>query len=450
MGLFGLDFLPPWLTYQWIAGTLSACLNATLSMIFFIYCFYKIIMDTCGLGNLIKKIKQSRLDSKMIKESKSNKKTPNKSQYSSMDNNTRKVRGFRTNRKRLSFLNQSMRFLIYLQIVSFGLCIDKIIGIFSNQSRIFCVIQSLCLHIFATEMHMWSLIISIYLFFTALILPHSQKDNRAIHLIFEILSHICVHSVTAALVSLPHIFDVVGESSGWCWIDTRRPNGNIIVFASFFGPVWIIMILTSICYSIVLFWVIKSIKNTKTLSLYLKNEKQLKLTIKLILYPAISVLVWLIPTINRILGIFSIQFLPIQTLHFFFINMNGFFNVIVFFMNPLRHLKLLFMIFCCPIYICMKSKPKNQNRNSITNFGEQTVWEKVEYLARHGDEYEDDISTFTEDFKISLVDNMFDSEDEFSSDEESPKISKSRGMSASNLELNEYSESFEIEKDKTL
>jgi len=305
--------------------------------------------------------------------------------------------------KKLIFLSRSMRFLIILQVASFAMTFDKVIGLFASQNnRFWCVIQALCLNIFGLEMHIWSLVISVYLFYSSMILPKNLRLHKRSNIAFEVLAHLVAHTLTAILVALPYPFGVIGPSaSGWCWIDPSTHAGRVFIYVSFYLPVWIIMIVTSIVYNIVLIAVFRTLKNTTTITSYLKNEKHLKLTLKLLLYPGISLVVWIIPTVNRLLNTFGYSSVPLGAMHIYCISLNGFLNVLVFFLNPLKHIKILFMIFCFPLYIVKKRKQKaSSDTPSVTSSGRQrreSVLDTVAFLARSAEEEYEDIDELSED-----------------------------------------------------
>ena len=69
---------------------------------------------------------------------------------------------------------------------------------------------------------------------------------------------------------------------------------------------------------------------------------------KLILWPGVFIAVWIIPTINRVQNMITgNSYFALTLVHLVITNLQGFFNVIIYFFNPLKYIFLLRRVLCC-------------------------------------------------------------------------------------------------------
>lgn len=100
---------------------------------------------------------------------------------------------------------------------------------------------------------------------------------------------------------------------------------------------------------------------------------------KLALWPAIFLIVWIVPTINRIQFLISRTDVFVLTyFHLVIPNLHGLLNVLLFFFNPLNHTVALRKLLCCEY--CCKSRQRDdqhvqQNDHMVDGDDETTMEE---------------------------------------------------------------------------
>jgi hypothetical protein len=154
----------------------------------------------------------------------------------------------------------------------------------------------------------------------------------------------------------------------WCWIQ-NTPTGISLRIVSFFIPLGVILISIFLFYlisMIVLFFSFRKIKNYSAKKVFFMiflngNPKELdqvvyesKTYFKLFLYPLVFLFIWILPTINRFLNAFGIQNTIVDIIHLSIVSLYGFFNVLVYFSNPIYHFVVIRNICCFPFSVLIK------------------------------------------------------------------------------------------------
>jgi len=112
--------------------------------------------------------------------------------------------------------------------------------------------------------------------------------------------------------------------------------------------------------------------------LLLHFNREIRIYSKLILWPAIFLAVRIIPTVNRIQRMITGEYVFIL---FFFhsltTSIHGFFNALVYVINPLDHIVLLRNIVCFPCDMYKKAKKNKQQRSMAAH--------EIEKIEEHND-----------------------------------------------------------------
>mmetsp|Transcript_9154 Transcript_9154/g.13540 ORF Transcript_9154/g.13540 Transcript_9154/m.13540 type:complete len:423 (-) Transcript_9154:1215-2483(-) len=309
--------------------------------VFYIYIIYRVIMDDCGLRKKI-----------------------NKKQFEKM--NYMRVRGRKMRRR---FLNENIRLLCALNFTTaLAVIADFYLMFDPSQNEIFCYIQALQMQLMNWFDFMFSLAIAIWLFFRLIVRTYLQgkqfKHMKELSTAVEIALYVLVFTVCILFLGIPFIDLAYGDAGGWCWI-----TKSTFQFIAYYIPLWVIIGICCILYGAVLIQLIRmSIKTPGGLKTILE-QKKFKLSTQLLLYPLVFLLTWVIPTINRGLGIANIKVSAISYAHIFVSNVFGFCNVLVYFFNPVGHMKALKMVFCWPCTLTKSIlKSSRQEEDDESNF----------------------------------------------------------------------------------
>jgi len=109
---------------------------------------------------------------------------------------------------------------------------------------------------------------------------------------YEIVYHVSVWVVAVILTLIPLADSVYGPAGVWCWM--KRTPWQYRV-ATFYGPLYVMMMTVIILYGLILRTVRKHFKEEGG-----QNEQTGKLLLRLRVYPIVFVACYLFPTINRI------------------------------------------------------------------------------------------------------------------------------------------------------
>lgn len=127
-------------------------------------------------------------------------------------------------------------------------------------------------------------------------------------------------------------------------IDQERDLGKIWTVVSFFGPCWILYIMTAFFFVSVLYTFCTV---NKTLQKHMswaekRNyvQKNLSMYTKLIFYPLVFLLVWIFPTLNRIVTYIrqGDAYYPLVVITVFIMPLHGAFNVLIYVLNPVCYI----------------------------------------------------------------------------------------------------------------
>jgi hypothetical protein len=118
--------------------------------------------------------------------------------------------------------------------------------------------------------------------------------------------------------------------------------GRIWSLAAFYVPLWIIILIVVILYAILFIQTYRINRLTASSQRIgkawrKKKKDELSAYTQLICYPAIFVLVWLFPTINRMSQMFVNPIFGLMMIHSLISPLQGFLNCIVYSFNPIEH-----------------------------------------------------------------------------------------------------------------
>lgn len=356
-----------------------------LNIIFFIHVIWKILTVDLGLNKYIDKYIISPIK-KLFKR-----------EPPEWDNAQKVGKKKRKHRRKKTFLNRHMRIFIILQFFTVGCALADAYTVFPlNRWYFMCYIQSIHMQIFNLLVFIWSSIVAFFMFYSIFFQTAASKFN-IFNWFMEISSFIIVW-VLSSLTTLPMILtNSVGDSGGWCWTSNK-----IVQFTTFYIPLWILIIIDIFVYGAVLLKIFVTLHRTHHIKKSLRNEDQLKIVMKLLLYPCIFLIVWTIPTIRRFLGFFGVSSDILAIIHAFITPLQGGMNVVVYFLNPIGHLRLIRNIFCFPC-ICISNYTKSSTSKSEDS--NESFIARIEQLVK--DDVDDD--TITYDNTLSLIDNEFES-----------------------------------------
>jgi hypothetical protein len=184
---------------------------------------------------------------------------------------------------------------------------------------------------------MWTLCIAVFLLITVVF---NVQAKERIALKIEILFHCCVWSIALLFTLLPIIGLTYGRSGLWCWIDGNETLGVVWIWITFYGPLWLLIIAVIIIYLTIAGYLLYRRKKLLDLTQGSNDmfARDIKVYMRLFGYPLIFLLVWLFPTINRLYqSISGGQFsFTLVLLHALFDQLQGFFNCILYFFNPVE------------------------------------------------------------------------------------------------------------------
>mmetsp|Transcript_204 Transcript_204/g.254 ORF Transcript_204/g.254 Transcript_204/m.254 type:complete len:404 (-) Transcript_204:71-1282(-) len=167
-----------------------------------------------------------------------------------------------------------------------------------------CQLQAILVQYFTTAAILWPLIIAVTLY--GAVNVQGVEDRTGSYLIRFIETPKMVHSFvwgTSLATTIPPIFTgSFGPAGDWCWIrDNTRPTSSASIerFACFYIIVWIVFILSSICYCAVYRalgrFVDVNIASGQQLDIVLRLMRTLKY------YPIIFLLSWLPSSLFRLI-----------------------------------------------------------------------------------------------------------------------------------------------------
>ena len=232
-------------------------------------------------------------------------------------------------RKSITF---PLRCLIFLQATNIGLSLTDWYLIFGipEEGTVFCFIQAIQGQSAFLAVFFWNVVISLLLFFATYFHQKWLNLSRKILICIEIMSHIIVWGLVIILSVIPVIpTNTYGKSGIYCWISDKKPNGQLLRYLTFYVPLWICIVIVFIS-SIMTLIKIRSINAFLELS----NSKKWTQYSKMVGYPILFLLVWVIPSINRILQAFGVPEIEwIETLHVISVGLYGFFNNCIYFFD---------------------------------------------------------------------------------------------------------------------
>jgi len=167
------------------------------------------------------------------------------------------------------------------------------IFIFGHEIELagFCFLQGFMLQFFQMTEFLWITIISFNLF-TAVYLRKVLFNKM------EILYHIICWGFSTICAILPLFTVSYGVAGIWCWI-IRSGAGSVWRFIVFYIPLYLFILLVLIMYAIVVAVIIENKRKVKKLKKS-GEDKTKKLIARLFLYPIIFLLLYIMPTVNRI------------------------------------------------------------------------------------------------------------------------------------------------------
>lgn len=286
---------------------------------------------------------------------------------------------------RVRFMNMNLRLILGLHVTcTVSVILGIINGLTPSEVGPFCTVQSILMGYTDWVMFNYNGVIAmwlfIYVFFGKKIRALSKSTRNGL----EIATHMfCQLSalfwVLLPLTTAPWFGMPYGPSGAWCWM--RMDNlGHMWRLAALYIPLWIVMGTTVILYFCCLLFVLVSyhrlyshemkaiggrshsskFSHQMFLVLHSRDQDQTlvrlstewKAYIKLILYPAVFLLVWGIPTVNRVSQQWFLDEpdFVLQLLHRLMVTQQGFFCVLIYPLNPVKLLvwmrKLLMCEFC--------------------------------------------------------------------------------------------------------
>jgi len=192
----------------------------------------------------------------------------------------------------------------------FGMAIANILslntGVSSNGSV--CVFQGILLQFFETMELAWVCLIAIHLYIT---IVFRKKIDRKIEIYFNIAGW----SVPILFTILPGTTHSFGRAGVWCWI-AGDSAGIIWRFLVFYVPLWCFWLVTCVVFALIgreLVKVGKGFKEEERGEVAKKKER--RAFVKLSAYPIAWVIIWIIPTINRITNAYGEQIFSLELLH---------------------------------------------------------------------------------------------------------------------------------------
>eukprot|EP01121_Diplochlamys_sp_Union-15-3_P005252 TRINITY_DN1557_c0_g1_i4.p1 TRINITY_DN1557_c0_g1~~TRINITY_DN1557_c0_g1_i4.p1 ORF type:complete len:346 (-),score=28.98 TRINITY_DN1557_c0_g1_i4:34-1071(-) len=185
------------------------------------------------------------------------------------------------------------RLILYLTICSLLSCIGSLISFYQFQMKalgIPCLVQAVIIQVFGVGTFLWIVVIAFNLYMV--VVHHVLSMNK-----FEKYYHIFCWGICFSLSFLPVITGSYGPVEGqlWCWISVEKNVlwGHMWRFVCFFLPLYICLGIIVVLYARV-YYAIKSIVQSD------ESEVSGRILRKLKAYPLVFLLVWILPTINRI------------------------------------------------------------------------------------------------------------------------------------------------------
>mmetsp|Transcript_6920 Transcript_6920/g.25850 ORF Transcript_6920/g.25850 Transcript_6920/m.25850 type:complete len:500 (-) Transcript_6920:3154-4653(-) len=375
-----------------VAANVSAWVTVFVNFIFFSYVIYKIAWIDLGLKPYFDLfVKYRVMDALGIHRKASDVKMIN--------GKATKMKSFgRKPTHKKVFFNRNMRFLCMLQLSTVGSVLADAYTILPVATvPAFCMLQSVQMQVFNWFVFSWSSNVAFYVFYS-IMFQKTAQNRHVLSAFLELAAHGFALLTATVFTVIPLATNSFGEAGGWCWVTNKAQQ-----FGTFYGPLWFLIILDTLVYALVLIKIVLTVRRTIGLKKSLKDEKQLKMALKLILYPAIFVLVWTVPTCNRVLGIFKVSHVSLSLFHIFITPLQGTFNVVVYFLNPIGHLRLLRRIFCWPCLLVRST----QSGREFENHAESLTYQ-LSMLARDTESDEDDGLLIEADRAVPFLDNDYE------------------------------------------